>query len=190
MGFIPEGGIGLNIPNALSLIRIALVPVFFSLYTRGRVLQAMAVLLLSAATDVLDGAIARRYDMVTDLGKVLDPVADKLIQGAMMLCAAARTPSAWLLLGLHVLRESCLSMVGLYVLRATGRVYGARWYGKVCTAAIYTVMIGLLAFPDIPPRTANTAVLLCAVLIGLCLCLYLTRFMRILRGRGRERAES
>ena len=180
----------MNIPNILSLLRIALVPAFLALYTHGRVLQAMAVLLLSAATDVLDGAIARRYDMVTDLGKVLDPVADKLIQAAMMLCVAARTPSAWLLLGLHALREGCLSLVGLHVLRVTGRVYGARWYGKACTAAIYAVMIGLLAFRSIPPHTADAAVLLCAGLVGLCLILYLTRFMRILRASRRERAES
>ena len=92
----------MSIPNIISLLRICLVPVFTALYLQGRVMQAMAVLLLCAASDVLDGAIARRFNMVTELGKVLDPVADKLIQAAMMLCAASVTPSVWLLLGMHV----------------------------------------------------------------------------------------
>ena len=171
----------MNIPNAISLMRICLVPVFTALYANGRVLQAMAVLLLSGASDVLDGAIARRCNMVTDLGKILDPVADKLIQAAMMLCAAARVPSVWLLLGLHVLREGTLALVGLHVLRLTGRVYSAKWYGKACTAVLYAVMISLLAFPELPVQAANAAVLVCAALIGLCLCLYFLNFMRILQ---------
>lgn len=141
----------MSIPNIISLLRICLVPVFTALYLQGRVMQAMAVLLLCAASDVLDGAIARRFNMVTELGKVLDPVADKLIQAAMMLCAASVTPSVWLLLGMHVLREAALSLLGLHVLRVTGRVYGARWYGKLCTAAIYAVMISLLGFPGRRP---------------------------------------
>ena len=82
----------MNIPNALSILRILLTPLFAALYLRGQTGAAVAVLLLCALTDVLDGYIARRFDMVTELGKALDPVADKLIQAAMMLCAAARTP--------------------------------------------------------------------------------------------------
>ena len=171
----------MSIPNIISLLRICLVPVFTALYLQGRVMQAMAVLLLCAASDVLDGAIARRFNMATELGKVLDPVADKLIQAAMMLCAASVTPSVWLLLGMHVLREAALSLLGLHVLRVTGRVYGARWYGKLCTAAIYAVMISLLAFPGVDPRAADAGVLLCAVLVGLCLFMYFMNYLRIHR---------
>ena len=177
----------LNIPNLPSLLRIGLVPVFALLYTDGRLLPAMAVLLISAATDVLDGAIARRFDMVTELGKILDPVADKLIQAAMMLCAAPATPWVWLLLGLYVLREGTLSLMGLRVLRATGRVYGARWYGKLCTVAVYAVMIALLSFPALPESAAAAGVLLCAGLVGLCLCLYMTSFLKLLRNGGNAR---
>ena len=95
----------MNIPNMISLVRILLTPVFAVLYVRGALYQAMGVLLLCAVSDVLDGAIARRFNMVTDLGKALDPAADKLIQIAMMLCAATRTKAAWLLLALHLIRE-------------------------------------------------------------------------------------
>ena len=70
----------MNIPNIISLSRILLTPVFALLYVNGRSTQALAVLLICAASDVLDGAIARRFNMVTDLGKALDPAADKLRQ--------------------------------------------------------------------------------------------------------------
>lgn len=170
----------MTIPNMLSLLRICLVPVFAALYLKGLVLQAMAVLLISAATDVLDGAIARRFHMVMELGKVLDPIADKLIQAAMMLCAASVTPCVWLLLGLHVLRELCLSLMGLHVMRVTGNVYGAKWYGKLCTAAIYVVMIALMAFPALPRAAADAGVLLCAALVGFCMCMYFMNYLRIL----------
>lgn len=178
----------MSIPNIISLGRIFLVLPFVTLYMHGQVTAAMGVLLLSAASDVLDGAIARHYHMETELGRVLDPVADKLIQAAMMLCAVWRTPSVWLLLGLHVLRELSLSLMGLHVLRVTGHVYSAKWYGKLCTAAIYAVMVAALAFPQVPGRLIDLGVLLCGLMVAFCLCAYMINFQRILlnHAEGRE----
>ena len=178
----------MSIPNMISIGRIFLVPVFALLYTQGRVLAAMGVLLLSATSDVLDGAIARRFHMETELGRALDPIADKLIQAAMMLCALWRTPSVWLLLGLHILRELSLGIMSLYVLRLTGHVYSAKWYGKVCTACVYTVMIGALAFPQIPERIIDLGVMVCSLLMAFCLVAYMLSFQKILRQHG-ERQE-
>ena len=170
----------MSIPNMISIGRIFLVPVFALLYTQGKVMAAMGVLLLSAASDVLDGAIARRFHMETELGRALDPVADKLIQAAMMLCALWRSPSVWLLLGLHILRELSLGLMGLHVLRVTGHVYSAKWYGKVCTACVYVVMIAALAFPQIPGRIIDLGVMVCGVLMALCLLGYMLNFQKIL----------
>lgn len=174
----------MNIPNLISIGRIFLVPIFAMLYVQGNVTAAMGVLLLSAASDVLDGAIARRYNMVTELGKILDPVADKLIQAAMMLCAASRAPGIWLLLALHVLRELSLAAMGLHVIRVTGHVYSAKWYGKLCTAVIYAVMICALAFPKLPQTLIDSGVMLCVVLVAVCLCLYMVNYLRILQQAG------
>lgn len=171
----------MTIPNLISAGRILLVPLFVMLCRSGLTAPAVAVLLLSALSDVLDGYIARRFDMVTELGKLLDPVADKLMQAAMLLCAALERPELWLLLGLHALRELWLGALGLRVLRLTGRVYGARWYGKLCTAVIYAVMLPLLAFPALPAALLRAGVLLCAALMLLCLCLYTLSYLRILR---------
>lgn len=174
----------MSIPNMISIGRIFLVPVFALLYTQGKVMAAMGVLLLSAASDVLDGAIARRFHMETELGRALDPIADKLIQAAMMLCALWRTPSVWLLLGLHILRELCLGVMSLYVLRVTGHVYSAKWYGKLCTACVYAVMIAALAFPQIPGRIIDLGVTVCGVLMALCLLGYMLNFQKLLVQHG------
>lgn len=171
----------MNLPNFISLLRIFLVPVFASLYLHGHVLAAVGVLLLCGVSDVLDGAIARRYGLVTDLGKALDPVADKLIQAAMMLCAAVKAPCVLLLLSLHVLRELSLAALGLYVVRATGRVSSARWYGKLCTFAIYVFLVALLALPSPSPAFAASGVAVCSALILLCLLLYAMAYFRALR---------
>lgn len=177
----------MSIPNMISIGRIFLVPVFALLYTQDKVMAAMGVLLLAAASDVLDGAIARRFHMETELGRALDPVADKLIQATMMLCALWRTPSVWLLLGLHVLRELSLGIMSLHVLRITGHVYSAKWYGKVCTACVYMVMIAALALPQIPDRIIDLGVMICALLMAFCLLGYMLNFQRILMQYGEKR---
>lgn len=178
----------MSIPNIISIGRIFLVPVFALLYTQGKVMAAMGVLLLAGVSDVLDGAIARRFHMETELGRALDPVADKLIQAAMMLCALWRTPSVWLLLGLHILRELSLGIMSLHVLRLTGHVYSAKWYGKVCTACVYVVMIAALAFPQIPEWIIDMGVTVCGALMALCLLGYMLNFQKILL-QHREKRE-
>ena len=180
----------MNIPNMISMVRILLTPVFAVLYVRGALWQAMGVLLLCAVSDVLDGAIARRFNMVTDLGKALDPAADKLIQIAMMLCAATRTKAVWLLLALHLVRELSLAALGARVLQCTGKVYSARWYGKLCTAVIYIVMAGVLFWQDMPVKLMHGGLALCAALIGLCLLLYGTKYLRLLKRSAQKNGDT
>lgn len=179
----------MNIPNAISLFRIALVPVFMAAYSAGELYWTLAVLLLCGASDILDGAIARRFNMVTQLGKVLDPVADKLIQAAMMLCAAGKLPQMWLLLTLHVLRELSLAALGLYVKRRTAQVHSARWYGKMCTAFIYVLMLSLLLFPAMPRLLADIGIAFCAALMAFCMVMYTLDFIAILREFEKKRED-
>ena len=69
----------LNVPNVLSLIRLLLVPVYLILFVRGQKTAALVVFAAACFTDLLDGRIARKYNLITDLGKLLDPVADKVM---------------------------------------------------------------------------------------------------------------
>ena len=89
----------LTIPNLLSVIRLLLIPVIIWLYCiKKKYALAVGVIVLSGITDVADGIIARTCHMVSDFGKILDPIADKLTQGAIILCLTVQYPLMWVLI--------------------------------------------------------------------------------------------
>ena len=165
-----------TIPNVMSLFRIVLLPFLIWAYV-GLHNTTLTIILLavSALTDILDGKIARKFNMVSDLGKALDPVADKLTQVSMVLCLAFKYKLMWILLGLCVIRETCMFILGLISMKRTGRVYSARWYGKVSTAVLYGTGLALLIFPKMPSWLSTALIILCMVVVVLALTLY-TRF--------------
>ena len=165
-----------TIPNIMSLFRIVLLPFLIWAYV-GLHNTTLTIILLavSALTDILDGKIARKFNMVSDLGKALDPVADKLTQVSMVLCLAFKYKLMWILLGLCVIRETCMFILGLISMKRTGRVYSARWYGKVSTAVLYGTGLALLVFPKMPSWLSTALIILCMIVVVLALTLY-TRF--------------
>lgn len=113
----------LTIPNLLSAFRLLLIPVFIWTYCfRSEYLLTAGLLLLSGLTDMADGFIARRFHMVSNLGKMLDPVADKLTQGAMLVCLVTRFPMMWFPLGLLAVKETTVGISSLLVIRKSGVV--------------------------------------------------------------------
>lgn len=127
----------LTVPNAMSALRILVVPVFAALYLRGYVPAAVGVLVFSGLTDMLDGLIARKFNQITDLGKMLDPFADKLTQGVVALCIAIRFPSIRPLLLLFIFKELLMLSCALVLLKKHKRPCAAKWYGKVATVMFY-----------------------------------------------------
>lgn len=172
-----------SIPNILSYFRLLLIPLFIVLYVQEDFTEALITLAASGLSDILDGRIARKYDMVTDLGKVLDPVADKLTQCAMMLCVAMRYPAMWWLLGLHVVKELIMLVMGWYVLKRTDTVNSAIWAGKLCTGVIYAVMMLHVMLPHLPQPVSVGCTVVCAGLIVLSLIVYTARYVKILGGK-------
>lgn len=172
-----------SIPNILSYFRLLLIPLFIVLYVQEDFTEALITLAASGLSDILDGRIARKYDMVTDLGKVLDPVADKLTQCAMMLCVAMRYPAMWWLLGLHVVKELIMLVMGWYVLKRTDTVNSAIWAGKLCTGVIYAVMMLHVMLPHLPQPVSVGCTIVCAGLIVLSLIVYTARYVKILGGK-------
>lgn len=172
-----------SIPNMLSYFRLLLIPLFIVLYVQEDFTEALITLAASGLSDILDGRIARKYDMVTDLGKVLDPVADKLTQCAMMLCVAMRYPAMWWLLGLHVVKETVMLIMGWYVLKRTDTVNSAIWAGKLCTGVIYAVMMLHVILPHLPQPVSVGCTIVCAGLIVLSLIVYTARYVKILGGK-------
>ncbi|MCR4770730.1 MAG: CDP-alcohol phosphatidyltransferase family protein [Oscillospiraceae bacterium] len=176
----------LSIPNILSYFRILLIPVCAVLYLRGRTFPALAVLVLSGLTDIADGKIARRCGMVTDLGKVLDPVADKLTQGVLIFCVAGKTPLIALLAGILVVKEAVMIASGYKLYKKAGVVNSSRWYGKLCTILVYSTLVVHIAFPELPPVVTHIAVIVCGSMMIVSFVLYNIRFFRQLRLRSAD----
>ncbi|MCI9456803.1 MAG: CDP-alcohol phosphatidyltransferase family protein [Oscillospiraceae bacterium] len=178
----------LTIPNLLSFFRICLIPVFIWLYcVRKNELWTGIVLILSGITDVADGLIARRFHMISDVGKALDPVADKLTQGAMLLCLISRFSLMLIPLLLMTVKEIYMGVAGVMVIRRTGNVPGADWHGKAATGLLFAMMILHIFWPEIPSAVSIVSVAACTVMVGISFVLYAMRNIRDLK-RGSRKA--
>ena len=163
-----------TIPNMMTLFRIVLVPfIIWSFVGLKNPKLTIILLAASALSDILDGKIARRFNMVSDLGKALDPVADKLTQVSMVLCLAFRHPLMWILLGLCVIRETSMLILGYLTMKKVGSVFSARWYGKISTALLYATGLALLLFPKMPAWLTTTLIILCMIAVTTALVLYM-----------------
>ncbi len=178
----------LTVPNLLSLFRLALIPLFVNLYHGGAYPATAAVLVLSGATDVVDGWYARRFNAISDVGKVLDPIADKLTQVAMLLMLAASFPVMKLPLALLIIKETTAVIGGMLVIYKTGVVHGAVWHGKAATALLYGMMFILVLWQDIPAAAANTMATVCSFMLLLSMILYAADNIRCIQsGRRGEK---
>lgn len=167
-----------TIPNILSFFRLCLIPLFVWLYVvKKEYFYTAGVLILSAITDVVDGFIARRYDLVTHVGRILDPIADKLTQMAMMACLAQRYIYLLIPLLTLILKELVCGVFGLIMIKRTGDTINARWYGKIATVLLYLMMIVHLFWINIPAIVSHFMTLICTGFIVLSFVMYLLVFI-------------
>ena len=177
----------ITIPNILSFFRLCLIPVIIWLYCiRKQYMEAGAVLILSGATDVADGFIARHFHMISNLGKVLDLIADKLTQAAMLFSLCTRFPLMILPLVLMVVKEAFMGITGLLIIRRTGSVFGADWHGKAATVLLYATMILHVFWYQIPAAVSNVLICACAVMIFISFMLYIRHNVRMLKGQTKD----
>ncbi len=168
----------LTLPNLLSLVRLLLIPVIVLLYVKEHHYASVALIILSAATDIVDGWIARHFNMISDFGKFLDPVADKLTQLAMLSCLVIRYPWSVALVGLLVIKELFQLIFGLIVLKKTDVMNSAKWFGKVNTVVLYASMILLFLLPNIPNTVATVILSICGITM-LCSMILYGRFFHL-----------
>ena len=172
----------LTIPNILSCVRLCLIPLIVWLYcVEQKDVWAGCVLILSGITDVVDGYIARRFDMTSDLGKVLDPLADKTTQGAMIICLLSRFPQMIYPLISLIAKETFMSVTGILVIRKSGDVPGANWHGKAATCLLYAMMVLHVFWPDIPAAASMASIVACSAMIGISFVLYGMRNLQVLK---------
>ena len=152
-----------TIPNFLSLFRLLLIPVYVYLYltaeTTTDYVAAGSVLALSCLTDLVDGKIARKFNMISRLGIILDPVADKATQAALLLCLSLKYPVLYPVLWLLLIKESFQVIAGIVAFLNGKMLPGALFIGKICTTVLFVSLIFMVLFPDIPDAMVYTIAL-------------------------------
>lgn len=161
----------LTIPNILSFFRLCLIPVIVWLYIgKEDYFWTLMVLLLSGLTDIVDGIIARKFHMISDFGKALDPIADKLTQMAMLFCLVFRFTYMLIPLALLVVKEVFTGIAALVSIKKTSTVKGAVWHGKLTTVVLYAMMAIHLIWYTIPDAVS-------LILVGVCVGIMLMSFI-------------
>lgn len=143
----------LTIPNLLSLFRLVLIPIYVVIYLEATNIShyftAAAILAVSCLTDLVDGKIARHFNMISTVGKVLDPLADKATQFTLTICIAIKHPVLWTLVFLFVIKEGFQLIAGLINLRKGRMLPGALLAGKICTTVLFVSLILLVLLPEL-----------------------------------------
>ncbi len=169
----------ITIPNLLSLFRLILVPVLIVCYFASKKYghyYAVIVFGVSALTDVLDGIIARKFNMISDVGKILDPMADKLTQLALALCLAIEFYIIIPLLVLLVIKDFTIGLTALIATKKSNEVKGAAWHGKVNTIFLFIVMaVHLLWGKTMLVELSHSLVLISMCMMVVTMVLYVVR---------------
>ncbi len=174
----------ITIPNILSTVRILMIPLIVWLYLgKEDYLLTGIFVLVSGLTDIVDGFIARRFNMISDLGKVLDPIADKATQAVVMILLIIRFPLMLLPLGIGLVKEAFMAISGYMVIKKCDVVLGANWHGKAATCVLTAVMVLHLFWHNIDPTVSAVLISFTAAMILLSLILYAKRNFGYLLGK-------
>ena len=145
-----------TIPNMLSLFRLILIPVYIIIYLNAKndsdYALAATILAVSCLTDLIDGKIARHFNMVSNLGKLLDPLADKATQFTLIICLSIRYPVLLLLVAIFVCKEGFQLIAGSMRLRKGRMLKGAQLTGKICTTILFLSLIIMVMIPSLDPK--------------------------------------
>ena len=148
-----------TIPNLLSLFRLVLIPVYMTIYLNAKdttdYITAALILAASCLTDLIDGKIARKFNMISTVGKVLDPLADKATQFTLIICLSVKYPILWTLILLFVMKESFQLIAGLITFRKGKMLSGALLTGKICTTVLFASLTLLVLVPQIPKTVVD-----------------------------------
>ena len=181
----------ITVPNMLSLFRLCLIPVIVWLYCfRKDYFLTTITLALSGATDIVDGIIARKFNMISDLGKALDPVADKLTQIVTLFCLVTRFPTMLIPLIILTVKELLAATLNTITIKKTGKVFGALWHGKINTVLLYAMMLVHLIWFNIPAAVSNTLIAVCTAMMLFSSVLYSLRSIRILKKQKQGEIEN
>ncbi len=136
----------LTIPNILSYLRILLIPPFMCLFLKGKYIESAIVIVLSGLSDCIDGFLARRLNQITQLGKMLDPVADKLTLIAVAICLSILEPMIFPVVTILALKDILMMIGASVLLKKHIMPVASAWYGKVGTVCFYVSVAAIVVF--------------------------------------------
>ena len=178
-----------NIPNILSVIRICLVPVFIIVYFENESdvnFAAIAVYAIASATDILDGYLARRNNWISNLGRVLDPLGDKLMILAVITCITISRRLPPFVLILFAAKECCMLTGGLLIHKKYKLdMPASNVIGKVSTVLFFIVCVTMLIFPRMPQPVSDTMIMSALVVTFAALGSYIMTFFAVIQKQGK-----
>lgn len=169
-----------TIPNMLSLLRLLLIPVYTIIYLNAQHPQdyflAASILAVSCLTDMIDGKIARHFNMISNVGKILDPLADKLTQLSLTICLSVRYPVLRGVLILFVIKE-VFQVTTVYIMFQRGKILpGALFAGKICTTVLFVSFIILILMPSLPQNLVTAFAIVDAAFLSNAFIKYFLAF--------------
>ena len=171
-----------TIPNLLSLFRLLLIPLYISIYLNARdtadYYLASAILAVSCLTDLIDGQIARRFQMISTVGKVLDPLADKLTQFTLVICLSIKYPVLLILVILIFVKEVFQLVAGILRFKKGKMLKGAQLTGKICTTVLFVSLILLVMLPDISYKAVQIITVINFVFLTVAFIDYIIVYLR------------
>ncbi|MGN1080991.1 MAG: CDP-alcohol phosphatidyltransferase family protein [Acutalibacteraceae bacterium] len=177
----------LTIPNLLSFFRLVLIIPISVSYAHEKYLGCVIYLVISGLTDIADGFIARRFNMISAFGKIIDPIADKLTQAAAIILISTRHPDIWPLVVVFCIKEISMLFGALYLFNNGKRPSESKWWGKVSTLLLY-LFCGLFIIADfikfeIPVVARCVMIALPSAFVLFALVRYFCLFIDIAKGR-------
>ena len=176
----------MTIPNMLSTLRLLLIPVIVYLYCFKRDnLWTLILIAISSITDVVDGFVARKFNMVTDFGKFLDPLADKATQITILACLITRFKAMIIPCVLLVVKELSALSMRLAIFKETEIVDGAKWHGKLATVVVVSTVASHLIWYDMTEGVSLAIIIVCTAFVLFSAVLYTIDNIRVLKNHGK-----
>lgn len=170
-----------TIPNMLSLFRLVLIPVYVSIYLNATETKdyfiAGTILAVSCLTDMIDGQIARRFNLISNLGKILDPIADKFTQLALVICLSIRYPVLYHVLVIFLVKEFFQLIVAFIKFRQGKVLPGAILAGKVCTTVLFSSLTLMVLIPDLNQQIVNAITVVDFLFLSYAFIRYIFAFL-------------
>lgn len=175
----------ITIPNMITVFRLLLLIPLFITFFKKRYILSLIIIVISGVSDVVDGKIARKFNMVSEFGKIMDPIADKLTQIAIMLLLSFRQVYLLIPCGVLVVKEIVSGIIGIYVVSKIKHMLFAEWHGKLATSFLYVMMgahmLMLIVWGEVILPVSLVMIVVSTALILMSFALYLLRYARYIK---------